>query len=64
MSQTKRRPEVPPRFDVILTDGERVARYCHVGYLARNRLVDFAFRHALRVSVTEFDPRPERRAYR
>lgn len=52
------------RYDVILTDGTLVERYRRLDYVARNRLVDFAFRHDLRICVHESNPAPERRSYR
>jgi hypothetical protein len=52
------------RFDVTTTDGVQVERRRSVDAAERNRLVDFAWRHALRVIVRPADPRPERKAYR
>lgn len=52
------------RYDVTLTDGTLVERYSRLDYVARNRLVDFAFRHDLRICVHESSPEPQRKTYR
>jgi len=54
----------PKRYDVTVTDGRVSQRHARVGWIARNRLVDFAFRHDLQWCVREADPEPERRSYR
>ncbi len=52
------------RFDVTVTDGRVAEHHAGIDYHARNRLVDFAFRHGFCACVRDADPRPRRRTYR